>query len=106
MADENKPVEFKWAKPAFPKPDIYTNFVHTSWTLYDVRFLLGQLIPTEPGVSLGFAVEPQGSVTISWAQAKNLRDVLIALVENYERANGEIQRLKLTEAPEILQRKS
>ena len=98
MADQPK---FTWAKPKEPKPQIYTNFVHTSWTLFDVRFQLGQLVPIEPGVSNDFVVEEQGSVTLPWAQAKYLRDVLIGLIENYEKANGEIKPLKLTPVPEL-----
>lgn len=100
MTDENKPIEFRWVKAAEPKPEIYTNYVHTTWTLFDVRFMLGQLIPNEPGKSLDFVVEQQGAVTISWAQVKNLRDFLIALIENYEKTNGEIKPLKLVPAPE------
>lgn len=99
MPDETT---FLWEKPAEPKPEIYTNFVHTSWTLFDVRFQLGLLIPTEPGVSNKFAVEQQGAVTITWAQAKNLRDVLIGLVESYERTNGEIKQPKLPPTPDLL----
>jgi hypothetical protein len=103
MANENKqsePIKFKWAKPTEPKPEIYTNYVHTTWTLYDVRFMLGLLIPTEPGFSLEFEVEQQAAITISWAQAKNLRDFLVRLIESYEKTNGEIKPLKLTPAPD------
>ncbi len=104
MADENKqpqPNQFRWVKPTEPKPEIYTNFVHPTWTLFDVRFLLGQLVPTEPGASLEFVVQPQGAVTISWAEAKILRDFLVSLIENYEKTNGEIKPLKLVPAPEV-----
>lgn len=103
MTDENnqpQPAKFKWVKPTEPKPEIYTNFVHPTWTLLDVRFMLGQLVPTDPGVSQEFVVEQQGAVTISWAQAKILRDFLISLIESYEKTNGEIKPLKLVPAPE------
>lgn len=99
MADENKQPVFKWAVPKEPKPEIYTNFVHTSWTLYDVRFQLGLLVPAEAGASLDFIVEQQGAVTLGWPQVKNLRDLVIGLVESYEKTNGEIKPLKLTPAP-------
>jgi hypothetical protein len=98
MADE---IKFKWAEPKEPKPQIYTNFVHTSWTLFDVRFQLGQLIPTEPGINNNFIIEEQGAVTVTWPQAKNLRDFLIGLIENYEKTNGEIKPMKITPAPTL-----
>jgi hypothetical protein len=96
--NQEKP-KFKWVKPTEPKPEIYTNFVNTSWTLFDVRFQLGQLVPSEPGESMVFVVKEQGAVTMAWPQAKNLRDILIGLVESYEQANGEIKSLKLTPIP-------
>lgn len=100
MADEKKD-QVKWAAPKEPKPEIYTNFVHTSWTLYDVRLQLGLLVPTDAGVTLDFVVEQQGAVTFGWPQAKNLRDVLTRLVESYEKTNGEIKPLKLAPTPEV-----
>ena len=57
--------KFKWAEAKEPKPEIYTNFVHVAWTLFDVRFQLGALVPTEPGISNEFVVEPRGAVTIA-----------------------------------------
>ena len=101
MTDEQKQPIFKWVAPKEPKPEIYTNFMHASWTLYDVRFQFGQLIPAAPGVSNDFLVEEQIAVTLPWAQAKNLRDLLIRLVESYEKANGEIKPLNLTPAPDL-----
>jgi len=95
--------KFKWAEAKEPKPEIYTNFVHVAWTLFDVRFQLGALVPTEPGISNEFVVEPRGAVTIAWPEAKNLRDILVGLVESYEKTNGEIKPIKLTPAPQIKQ---
>jgi hypothetical protein len=96
MADEQK---FKWTKSKEPTPQVYTNYVHTSWTLFDVRLQLGQLVPSEPGVSNAFVVEDQGAVTFAWPAAKNLRDTLINLIDSYEKTNGEIKPLKLTPLP-------
>jgi hypothetical protein len=96
MADEPK---FVWVKPAQPKPQLYANFTHTSWTLFDVRFLLGQLVPTEPGITNAFVVEEQGAVTLSWPAVKGLRDSLTELIDSYEKTNGEIKPLKLTPSP-------
>lgn len=104
MTDENKQNQFRWLKPTEPKLEIYTNFVHPTWTLFDVRFMLGQLVPAEPGISPEFVVQPQAAVTVSWAQAKVLRDFLISIIENYEKTNGEIKPLKLVPAPEVPKR--
>lgn len=92
MANEPK---ITWAKPKEPQPQLYSNFIHVSWTLYDLTVQLGQLVPTEPGVSNAFVAEERGTVTMAWPAVKNLRDVLTGLVDSYEKANGEIKPLKL-----------
>lgn len=94
MTDEQKQTEapkFDWVKPRDPIPQIYANYVHASWTLFDVRFLLGQLVPSGPGVTSDFRVEEQASVTVAWPEAKAIRDLLVALIDRYEKTNGEIQ---------------
>lgn len=89
-------VQFKWrAKEA--APEIYANYLNVSWTLFDVRFVLGQLVPSEPAAK-EFVVEQRGSVTFAWPEAKILRDMLINIVARYEEANGEIKPLKLASA--------
>lgn len=98
MADQQK---FTWVKSKEPKPDFYANYTHVSWTLFDVRLTLGQLVPTEPGESKDFVVQEQGAVTIAWPEAKILRDMLIGLVESYEKTNGEIKPLKLAPSPDV-----
>jgi hypothetical protein len=97
MADEQKQPEttkWAWVKPKEGTPQIYTNYVHVSWTFFDVRFQLGQLVPIDP-LSSEFAVAEQGAVTVAWPEAKSLRDMLIDLVARYEETNGEIKPLKL-----------
>jgi len=96
MADEQK---FTWAKSKEPVPSIYANFMHVSWTLFDVRFQLGQLIPTEPGVSNAFVAEECGAVVMAWPAVKAFRDNLIGLIDSYERTNGTIESSKLVPAP-------
>jgi hypothetical protein len=104
MTNEHKqPVKFVWSKPKEPKPQIYTNYVHLSWSLFDVRFLLGQLVPSDPGLNTSFVVEEQGSVVLAWPEAKLLRDMLIGLVDSYEKTNGEIKPLQLPPVPAVLQ---
>ena len=95
--EEKKPPVYKWVPPkSGVLPEIYVNYSHTSWTLSDVRLLLGQLIPSEDGV---FVIEQRGAVTFTWDQAKHLRDQLVDLVASYESVNGEIPQIKLPAAP-------
>lgn len=96
--EKSEATEFQWrAKEGVPH--IYTNFIGVTWTLFDVRIALGQLIPKDPGTK-AFIVEECGSVTFAWPEAKAVRDILIALVEQYENANGEIKQPKLPPAPQ------
>jgi hypothetical protein len=91
--EQKKPMasKFDWAKPKEVTPEIYGNYIHTSWTLFDVRFQIGQLVPSGANPSAGFVSEQRGAVTIAWPQAKALRDVLVDLVARYEKVNGEIK---------------
>jgi hypothetical protein len=88
-------VKFQWSKPKEAAPEIYGNYVHVSWTLFDVRFLIGQLIPTGVDLSSGFVAEERAAVTVAWPEAKVLRDMLTEIVDRYEKINGEIKQLKL-----------
>jgi hypothetical protein len=88
-------VKFDWAKTKQDTPEIYGNYYHVSWTLFDVRFQIGQLIPKDTNKQPSFFAEHRGAVTIAWPEAKALRDTLIDLVARYEKANGEIKPLKL-----------
>jgi len=103
MAEENqlppKPKPRRWipAKDGSHN-EIYGNFVHPTWTLFDVRIRVGILVPDEADAS-DFVVEERAAITVSWPQAKNLRDVLTGLVTSYEEANGEIKPLKLPPDP-------
>jgi|SRR5208282_918099 len=89
------PVKFQWVEPKEGTPEIYSNYVHASWTLFDVRILLGQLVPLSVDPTSGFVVEERVAVTVAWPEAKVLRDALVDLVSRYEKVNGEIQPLKL-----------
>jgi hypothetical protein len=86
---------FKWIDGAAPAPEIYSNYVHVSWSLFDVRFQLGQLVPTGDDLKDGFRIEKRGAVTVAWAEVKFLRDTLSDLLVRYESANGEIKPLNL-----------
>ncbi len=84
-------------------PEIYTNYTHASWTLFDVRVRLGHLISGDPSdeTAKEFVAEELGAVTFSWPQAKFIRDALTKLVASYEETNGEIKPLKLPPDPSV-----
>jgi hypothetical protein len=101
MPEEQKP-HLKWAPSrSGATPELYTNYTHMSWTLFDVRVRLGHLVGADPTleVSTQFVVEELGAVTFSWPQAKFIRDQLTRLVASYEETNGEIKPLKLPPDP-------
>jgi hypothetical protein len=93
--EQTESAKFQWVKPEEGAPEIYCNYVNVTWTLFDVRFLLGQLIPSGVDLNAGFVVEQRGAVTFAWAEAKVLRDMLADLVARYESVNGEIKPIKL-----------
>ena len=105
MADEQKP-HTKWAlSKSGPVPEIYTNYTHVSWTLFDVRLRLGHLVGADPSseVSTQFVAEELRAVTFSWPQAKFIRDQLTKLVASFEETNVEIKPLKLPPDPTRVQ---
>ncbi len=98
--EQNKTVpvskSFEWSEAKNNAAELYTNLIHLTWTLYDIRLVLGQLKSARPGSdNSGFFVEQQGSVTMSWSQAKVLRDMLTDQVARYEKVNGEIKPINL-----------
>jgi len=90
---------FDWIPSKTPIPEIYANYLHSSWSLQDVRILFGHLKP-EFGDSSNFIVEEQGAVTLAWGQAKRLAEMLSRLIGKYEEANGEIVTPKLADRPD------
>jgi hypothetical protein len=44
-------------------------------------------------------VTKEGTVIVSWPEAKALGDMLVSLVESFEKTNGEIKPLQLAPAP-------
>jgi hypothetical protein len=82
--------------------EIYTNLIQITWTMFDIRLRLAQVIPTSMKVEdsaeiKGFAALEKAGVTMAWPEAKLLRNMLTDAVERYEKANGEIKPLKLAE---------
>jgi hypothetical protein len=82
----------------------YANMVNMNWTLTDVRIRFGELlqVPNEDNPTWenqhGILME-RVSVTIPWIQAKALRDMLAAVIKNYEVINGELKSVKLPAGP-------
>jgi hypothetical protein len=93
--EKPKPIKFDWIKPKEATPEIYCNYFHPSWTLFDVRIQLGQLVPRDSDPASGFVVEQRGAVTVGWGELKLIRNGLSDLVAKYERVNGEIKTPKL-----------
>ena len=92
---KNQPeIKYDWVEPKEGAPEIYGNFLNVSWTLFDVRFSIGQLVPRkEAELAAGFVVEKRGAVTLAWPETKVLLTMLIDLVARYEKVNGEIKPL-------------
>lgn len=86
--------ETEWAQaPAVPR--IYANLVNLDWTLYDITMRFGQLKYVGDPRLRRLTAEEQASITVAWAEAKYLRDMLNEVLAKYERVNGEIDRPKL-----------
>lgn len=86
-------VSFSWIQPEEGVCEVYSNFHHVNWTLFDVRVRYGQIIPhpqQQPDKAV-WAVEEYAAVTIPWGQAKALRDMLTEAIRTYEAVNGEIK---------------
>ena len=96
-APESSP-KFAWVLPrdGHPIPEIYANYILVSWTMYDIRARLGQLIPSGTG-RRDFVVEERAALTLSWQHAKSVAALLAKMVGDYEKVNGEIPILKLPE---------
>jgi hypothetical protein len=91
---EDKNTKLPWIKSPSGVSDIYSNNVHVTWTLDDVRLRIGQIVdnPETPTPGDGFkgAVEERAALTFTWRNAKLIRDQLTKLIDSYEKINGEI----------------
>jgi Protein of unknown function (DUF3467) len=72
----------------------YANLFFSNWTPLDVRIRFAQLITDprkpQPGGEGTSVAEEHAAITMTWAHAKILRDLLISIVSHYEKTNGEI----------------
>lgn len=87
MSEDKKP-PIQWVNPPEGVPEYYTNMVNILWSLDDVRFRIGQLVDGSEPKSV--IARSSAAVTLSWRNAKLLRDDLIELINAYEKVNGEI----------------
>lgn len=84
--------------------EAYSNVINMNWTLYDVRIRFAELlqVPDEDRPTWenqhGVLLE-RVAVTISWHQAKILRDLLDGVVKSYEEINGELKTPQLPPRP-------
>lgn len=102
MADENKDVH---TEPPLSGPfrivpsnrgvsEFHANYIDLTWTLYDLRICVCSIIPArELGSSSEemFVAKQDAAVTMSWHQAKHLRNLLSQVIEGYEQKNGELK---------------
>ena len=77
--------------------EVYTNFVESNWTPYDVRLRFSQVM--HPNAELDpdkpIVINQRAAVTMAWAEAKFLRNLLTQLVDGFEKVNGEIKEPKI-----------
>jgi hypothetical protein len=94
MNEDQKPA-LSWIKSPTGVVDVYANTMHATWSLDDIRVRLGQIVDSpknpNPGADFRGAVEERAAVTLSWRNAKILRDQLIVIIDAYEKVNGEIK---------------
>jgi hypothetical protein len=80
-----------WVQPAKGVLETYSNFINASWAPDDVRLRFGTLLPDPNGIGVNWTIEERVAVTLSWARAKDLRDLLVELIAKYEAKNGEVR---------------
>lgn len=94
-APESQYPKLPWIKSPTGSVEIYSNIMHLTWTLDDVRVRLGQIVTSPdsmtPGAGYKGVNEERAAVTFSWRNAKLLRDELATLIARYEKVNGEIE---------------
>ena len=91
---DEREVKNLFVEPANGMLRIYGNQFTLDWTASDIRIRFAELNvePTvkTPGIKM-VKIEERASVTITWANAKYLRDALADAIVRYENVNGEIK---------------
>ena len=76
--------------------EVYADTMDVTWTPYDVRVRFAQAIPVQyPAEPRRHEIEERVAVTLAWAEAKYLRDVLTDVIDRCEKVNGEIKPVTL-----------
>ncbi len=85
-------VPFDWITPEEGVCEVYSNYLHLNWTLFDVRIRFGQVVadPRRPPHLASWVIDEGAAITMPWAHAKFLRDTLNTAIQRYENLNGEI----------------
>lgn len=84
--------DIEWRSSAKGVAEAYSNFVNIHWLQDDLILHFAQLVPDAKGpYSASWTIEERIAVTLSWARAKDLRDLLVEVIAKYEQKNGEIR---------------
>lgn len=66
----------------------YANHMMLGYTPFDIRIVFGEIVESSPET---VQVEQRAQVTLSWIQAKALREYLTQLIQRHEAEGGEIK---------------
>jgi hypothetical protein len=70
----------------------YSNHINLNWNAFDLRFSFGNTaLLVEDG---RITVDTKAVITVAWCQAKQIAELLNAVIARYETANGEIKRVQ------------
>jgi hypothetical protein len=95
MSDEGTKTELPWIKSPNGVIDVYSNSIHVTWSLDDVRIRLAQVVDNpetpNPGLEFSGVNQERAAITLSWRMAKVLRDQLTIVITAFEKKNGQIK---------------
>lgn len=100
MPDDEKQQDapVRWVPAPQGIAEVYSNFLFVNWSMTDVRIRFAQLVPTSelpaatpPTVMVERVAQERAAITMSWIQAKVLRDLLADSISRYEAKNGELK---------------
>lgn len=80
--------KFVYTNPATGLPSVYANNVQIAQTVFDLRFVFGEVGFTDKE---SVEILQRVSVTMSWLEAKVFSEFLASYVRSFEERNGPIQ---------------
>lgn len=88
--------DVEFTEPKAGLHNFYANYSGFTWSGYDLRIKFGELVSIADPQSSDPQrrkpiIEERVAITMPWAQAKILRDMLARVVAGYEIVNGEIK---------------